>query len=102
MQYVMSIMIAVPSDSTIILLCESTSPRSIDAYRVAGMMREVVATAIRDDMLEATVSLNLLSTCLTPDVMKQEPRANRIFRMDPIMLDCTILTSPCFSAVILT
>jgi hypothetical protein len=102
MQYVMSIMIAVPSDSTIIFLCESASHRSIDAYRVAGMMREVVPTAIRDDMLKATVSLNLLSARLTPDVMKQEPRANRIFRMDPIMLDCTILTSPRFSAVILT
>ena len=102
MQYVMSIMIAVPWDRTRIFLSESASLRSMDAYRVAGMMREVVATAMRDDMLEATVSLNLLSACLTPDVMKQEPRANRIFRMDPIMLDCTILTSPCFSAVILT
>lgn len=98
-------MIAVPWDRTRIFLSESASLRSVDAYRVAGMMREVVATAIRDDMLEATVSLNLLSTRLTrltPDAIKQRLRASRIFRMDPSMLDCTILISPCFSAVILT
>ena len=101
----MSIMIAVPWDRTRIFLSESASLRSVDAYRVAGMMREVVATAMRDDMLEATVLLNLLSTRLTrltPNAMKQRPRASRIFRMDPSMLDCTILISPCFSAVILT
>jgi hypothetical protein len=95
-------MIAVPWDKTRMFLSESASLRSMDAYRVAGMMREVVATAMRDDMLEATVSLNVLSGRLTPDAMKQQPRTSRIIRMDPSILDCTILISPCFSAVILT
>jgi hypothetical protein len=34
--------------------------------------------------------------------MKQEPRTSRMFRIDPIMLDWTILISPCFIAVIPT
>jgi hypothetical protein len=92
-------MIAVPWDRTRTSPSESASLRSKDACRVAGMMSEVIATAMRDDMLEATVSLNPLSA---PEVTKQEPRTSRIFRMDPSMLDWTILISPCFSAVILT
>jgi hypothetical protein len=65
-------------------------------------MREGVATAMADDMLEATLPLNVLSARLTPNAMKQQPRTSRIFRMNPSILDCTILISPCFSAVILT
>jgi hypothetical protein len=95
-------MITVPWDKTRMFLSESASLRSMDAYRVAGMMREVVATAMRDDILEATVSLNVLSRRLTPNAMKQQPRTSRIIRMDPSILDYTILISPCFSAVILT
>jgi hypothetical protein len=74
-----------------------------EAYRVAGIMSEVAATAISDAMVEATVSLNVLSVRLTPEAMKQQPRTRRMLeRMEPSMLDWTIRISPCLSATILT
>jgi hypothetical protein len=67
------------------------------------MMSEVAATAIREAMVDATVSLNLLSVRLTPEAMKQQPRTRRMLeRMDPSMLDWTMRISPCLSATMLT
>ena len=55
------------------------------------MMREVAATAMRDDMVEATVELNDASARLMPDAMKQQPRTRRILeRMEPSILAWTM------------
>ena len=35
---------------------------AITAYRVAGMMRDAVETAIREDMVEAPVPLNVCTS----------------------------------------
>jgi hypothetical protein len=80
-------------------------------HTVAGMIRDAEATAIKEDIVDATVSLK---RCSIPDTMpvrvlwippaiKQHPNTKRIFdRMLPSMLDCTILISPFFNATILT
>lgn len=58
------------------------------AYSVDGIISDAVETAIRDDMVEAIVELNLCSWCLMPPAKKQQPRTKRIFdRMDPSILD---------------
>lgn len=51
------------------------------------MIRDVAATAIKLDMVEATVSLNVLSVRRNPEAMKQQPRTRRMLeRIDPSML----------------
>jgi hypothetical protein len=96
-------MMAVPCDRMRMLSSESALLFWREAYRVAGMMREVAATAMSDAMVDATVSLNLLSVRLTPDAMKQQPRTRRMLeRMEPSMLDWTMRISPCLSATMLT
>lgn len=81
------------------------------AKRVAGMIRDAEATAIREDIVDATVELKF---CSIPDTMpvrvfrmppaiKQHPSTRRIFdRILPSMLDWTILISPFLRATILT
>ena len=44
------------------------------AYRVAGMMREADATAMREDIVDATVSLNFCSVRESPPAKKQHPK----------------------------
>lgn len=99
----MSMMMAVPCDRMRMLSSESAVLPRREAYRVAGMMREVAATAMSDAMVDATVALNSLSVRLTPEAMKQQPRTSRMLeRMEPSMLDWTMRISPCLSAMILT
>src|SRR5689334_10326941 len=52
---------------------ECLSP-SMAAYKVAGMIREADATAMRDDMVDATVELNSRSCAFHPPARKQHPR----------------------------
>jgi len=50
-------------------------------------MREEAATAMRELMVDATVSLKVLSDRRTPDAMKQQPKTRRMLeRMEPSML----------------
>lgn len=44
------------------------------AYMVAGMMREALDTAIREDMADAMVALKVCSPPRKPPAMKQHPR----------------------------
>lgn len=78
---------------------------------VAGMISAAEATAIRDDIVEATVELNSCSipaavpvrVLLMPPARKQHPRTKRMLdKMLPSMLDCTILISPFLRATMLT
>ena len=88
-------MIAVPRDRIRMPSSVSCLLWLSEAYRVAGMMREVAATAMREDMVEATVSLKQLSSRLMPEAMKQHPSTRRILeRMEPSMLACTMRISP--------
>jgi hypothetical protein len=78
---------------------------------VAGMIRAADATAIKDDMVDATVELNLCSiparvpalVLLIPPAMKQQPRTRSILdSMLPSILDWTIRISPFLKATMLT
>lgn len=96
-------MIAVPRDRTRIFEFVSLLLVESAAYIVAGMIREVAATAMSEDMVDATVSLNRLSPRFSPEAMKQHPSTRRILeRMDPSMLACTIRISPFLSATMET
>lgn len=59
----MSKITAVPCDNISMLasLSTSTCELRITAYNVAGMIKDAVETAIREDMVEATVPLKLCS-----------------------------------------
>lgn len=73
------------------------------AYMVAGMIKDVAATAMSDDMVDATVSLNVLWPRRTPDAMKQQPSTSRILdKIEPSMLAWTIRISPLRSATMET
>jgi len=72
-------------------------------------MREAEATAMSEDMVEATVELNSCSipsavpvrVLWIPPATKQHPRTSRMLdKILPSILDCTILISPCFRATI--
>ena len=66
-------------------------------------MSDAVDTAISDDMVDATVELNLCSGYLIPPARKQQPRTSKIFeRIEPSMLACTMRISPFFNATMLT
>lgn len=67
------------------------------------MMSDADATAMSEDMVDATVSLKLRSCSRIPPARKQQPRTSRMLeRMLPSMLACTMRISPCLSATILT
>lgn len=90
---------AVPRERTRMLESESLWLGFNAAYMVAGMMRDVAATARSEDMVEATVSLNRLSPRRMPDEMKQQPRTSRMLdKIEPNMLAWTIRISPLLSA----
>ena len=96
-------MMAVPRERTRMLPSESAVLRVRAAYMVAGMIKEVAATAMSEDMVEATVSLNRLSPRLRPEEMKQHPRTSRMFdNIEPSMLACTMRISPLYSATMET
>ena len=93
-------MIEVPCDKTRMFPVVDLSLRVSAAYMVAGMMSEVAATAIKEDMVEAMVGLKLLSWRLMPEAMKQLPSTSRMFdKIDPNILDCTIRISPLTNAI---
>lgn len=78
---------------------------------VAGMIRDADATAIKEDMVDATVELKSCSIPAAmpvlvfwiPPATKQQPKTKRILdKMLPSMLDWTILISPFFKATMLT
>lgn len=78
---------------------------------MAGMIKEADATAIKEDMVEATVELKFCSIPDTrpdlvlriPPARKLHPSTSSIFdNMLPSILDWTILISPFFKATILT
>ena len=80
---------------------------------MAGMIRAADATAIREDMVEATVELKFCSipplssagvlVFLTPPAMKQQPNTKSMFdKILPSMEDWTILISPFRRATMLT
>ena len=62
-------------------------------------MSEAEATAMREDMVEATVVLNSCAKRLYPPAMKQQPRTSKMLdRMLPSILAWTIRISPWRSA----
>ena len=70
-------MMAVPWERTRMFLSVSRfsfllSP-CMTAYSVAGMMSEADATAMSEDMVDATVSLKRLSCWVIPAARKQHP-----------------------------
>lgn len=74
-------------------------------------MRDAEATAMSDDIVEATVELNSCSipnavpvrVLWIPPATKQHPRTSRMLdKILPSILDWTILISPSFSAMIET
>ncbi|KAL8965749.1 MAG: hypothetical protein Q9183_003702, partial [Haloplaca sp. 2 TL-2023] len=66
-------------------------------------MSDAVDTAISDDMVDATVELNICSLYLIPPARKQQPRTSKIFeRTEPSMLAWTMRISPFFNATMLT
>ena len=67
------------------------------------MMSDAVATAMREDMVLATVELKLCSLYRRPPTKKQQPRTRRMFeRIEPSMLAWTIRISPFRRAMMLT
>lgn len=51
------------------------------------MMSDVAATAMSDDMVDATVSLNLLSRRRIPEATKQQPSTSKMLdSIEPSML----------------
>lgn len=78
---------------------------------VAGIIKDAEATAINEDIVDATVELNSCSIPVErpdlvlriPPAKKQHPSTRRMFeRILPSILDWTILISPFFKATILT
>jgi hypothetical protein len=78
---------------------------------VAGIIRAADATAIKEDMVDATVELNSCSipaavpevVLVMPPAIKQHPSTRSIFdKMLPSILDWTIRISPFLKATILT
>lgn len=76
---------------------------------MAGIMSEAEATAMSDDIVEATVELNCCSipsavpvrVLWMPPAIKQHPRTSRMLdKILPSILDWTILISPSFRATI--
>lgn len=66
-------------------------------------MRDAVATAIKEDIVLATVELKDCSLYFRPPAKKQQPRTRRMFeRMEPSMLAWTTLISPLRRAMMLT
>lgn len=64
-------------------------------------MRDAEATAMSEDIVDATVPLKLLSVWRMPAARKQHPRTRRMLdRMLPSILAWTILISPCLNATI--
>lgn len=95
-------MIDVPRERIMILSCWDLFS-VMTAYRVAGMIRDEVATVISDDIVDATVELKDCSGYLRPPAKKQQPRTRRMLdRMLPSMLACTIRISLARSAMMLT
>ena len=94
---------AVPWDNSNMLSSELlSSDLARAAYSVAGMMSDADATAMREDMVEAIVELQVCWWNLLP-AMKQHPRTRRMFeRMLPSMLACTIRISLFLRAIMLT
>ena len=88
------------------------------AYRVAGMIKDADATAMREDIVEATVVLKVCSRRPYPPAMKQQPStynrqdlesesadlltSSMFDKILPSILDCTIRISPFLSATMLT
>lgn len=75
------------------------------------MIKEADATAIKEDIVDATVELKSCSmpravpvlVLWMPPAKKQHPSTRRMLeRILPSILDCTILISPFLSATILT
>jgi hypothetical protein len=67
------------------------------------MINEAEATAIREDMVEATVELKVCSWCFQPPQRKQQPRTRRMLeRILPSMLAWTMRISPFWRATIET
>src|SRR5947209_6344399 len=97
-------MIAVPWDR-MRMLCSGDSSECFFrlAYKVAGMIREAVETAIKEDMVDATVELKDCSLNLIPPAIKQHPRTRSMLdKMLPSMLAWTIRISLFRSATMLT
>lgn len=78
---------------------------------MAGIIRAADATAIKDDMVDATVELNSCSipdlvpelVLVMPPAIKQQPSTRSIFdKILPSILDWTIRISPFLKATILT
>lgn len=77
----------VPRERTRMLSTESALLFERAAYMVAGMIRQVAATAMSEDMVDATVSLKVLSLRRTPEAMKQHPRTSRMLdKIEPSIL----------------
>lgn len=51
---------------------------AIVAYNAAGMIKDEVATAMRDDMVEATVELNFCSWNFSPPKRKHMPKTSKM------------------------
>lgn len=70
------------------------------AWNAAGINKPAVANAINDDMVWATVWLNVCCTLVSPPATKQQPNTNNKFdKMDPNILAWTILTWFSFNAM---
>lgn len=81
-------MMAVAWERTKMLGLLAVSEFFIAAYKVEGIISDAEETAIKDDIVEATVELKVCSWCLMPPAKKQQPRTKRIFdRMDPSIED---------------
>jgi hypothetical protein len=83
----------------------------LEKHTAAGMISDADATAINEDMVEATVELNPCSIPAAkpvlefrmPPARKQHPKTRRMFdRILPSILDWTILISPFLNATMLT
>lgn len=76
-------MIAVPRESRRMLLLVSSGAvwyeSDMAAKSEAGMIKEADATAIKEDMVEATVELKFCSGNRRPPIKKQQPRTSKIF-----------------------
>jgi hypothetical protein len=117
-------MIAVPWERRRMLSSRSWSFLllvEIAAYMVAGIIKEALDTAMREDMADAIVALKDCSPPRKPPAMKQQPRTYSDLLVDipvyfesykltrrmldstlPSMLAWTMRISPCLSATILT
>lgn len=96
-------MMAVPWERIRMLPWVSAFELARAAYRVAGIISDADATAIRDDMVDATVELKVCSWWRRPPTRKQQPSTSRMLeRMLPSMLAWTTRISLSFKATMLT